>query len=454
MKGKTNRPQGSTWGLLILLALAIPACSAAPQASPSPTPQPPALEVTQAFAPTATNPATATTVLDTLTPTAALLDTITPQPTQVAVVKVNSQVQRLVSSVFAGQTQPLAEVLTNDLVDLQADSQVTTDKNGQAEIQIQGCLKLFLFQSAGLTRQTCRKEDSASGLGVCATAGLTGVLNDCLSSVDIQTPGSTVQTNGTWFTVLYLPDEKLSMVQVYEGAVSLHGVVDPQTGSLTGNSRLPAGELWFSVPGQETPVLGGIEGRSPVQLEVWQAMRPELIAKHPEIDKWYESAQARAQAENLPFPSFLAPPTGKVTVHVAGSAWKDTNLQKAFLATFPWTTMVQDLWLDSDVTAEVDFPQAVQADARGYAYDPNQASATYQSGDFYNAFGTITIGVSPDDYNGESFGGELQQYLGDVNIASQVTPMSQADIQAAVKQADAQPYGAFIWLEFSGDAFQ
>jgi hypothetical protein len=170
-------------------------------------------------------------------------------PTEVAVIGSEALVRRLSAGVFAGSKDPLSPVNSADAFDLPAGGVVTTDISGEAEIVIDGCLKLFIFQDGGLNRGTCRKDDAGSGLGVCATAGMTGVLNSCVAQVDIQSPSSVIEPIGTWFAVIYLPADQLSIVQVYEGAVNVQAVTDSRTGQTTGGQRIGEGNMWFSTAG-------------------------------------------------------------------------------------------------------------------------------------------------------------------------------------------------------------
>ncbi|TLN09063.1 hypothetical protein FDZ74_11935, partial [bacterium] len=218
-------------------------------------------------APTATHTATPSRTPDltagpddTITPTHTPSPTVTLTPvatTQVAVITADAQVRRLTPSVFAGNLPPLPELQTELAISLEPGGMVTTGPLGQAEVVIQGCLKLFVFQDGNLQRSTCRREDTVSGLAVCSTGGMVMVLNECASLIDIQTPNAAVQTSGTWFSVIYLPQERLSVVQVYEGQVSVSAAIDLRAGDWEQGPTVTRGNLWFTTPGEAAPEING-----------------------------------------------------------------------------------------------------------------------------------------------------------------------------------------------------
>ncbi len=434
---------GKTLWLLAVFLLVLQGCSTAP-ATQSPTDQ---------VLATATPAGTGAPATD--QPTQIPQPTDTPvKPTQVAVVTPDSQVRRLSAAVFAGNKQPLPE-LTNDLtVGLGPGGMVTTSAQGEAEVLIQGCLKLFVFQDVTLQRSACRREDAASGLAVCSAGGMTGVLNQCASQVDIQTPSSTTRTSGTWFAVIYLPDDHLSIIQVYEGAVNVSGAINVSSGQWTPGARLEAGNLWFSAPGAEAPVINGVTGREAQPMEVWQALRPELIDKYPNLDIWMEAARQRAGSEDLVFPDFLAPQTGQVSAYFTGPLWTDSRIQRAVITGVDWGSLMRDNWFEFNITPRLLSSEYDIADARGLATNRDEAIKLLTEAGYYQSDNQIINIVSREtDFNANQFAFSLASALSDLKIQTEVYTVGDESFKAFREGSDPGANFPFILLDTSGDAF-
>lgn len=374
-------------------------------------------------------------------------------PTEVAVIAPDSQVRRLAPAVFAGNAQPLPELTDNLPVGLLPGGLVTTGADGEAEVLIQGCLKLFLFQDVTLQRSTCRRDDSAGGLAVCSAGGMTGVLNQCASQIDIQTPGSTAQTSGTWFAVIYLPEDRLSIVQVYEGTVNVSAAIDPRAGEWTRGAQLTAGNLWFTAPGEEPPVINGITGREAQPMEVWQALRPELIQRYPNLDDWMQAARQRAGEENLVFPDFLAPPVGQVEVAFTGPLWENVLIQRAMLEGVDWKSLVQQNWFDFSITPRLLLPDYDIADARELQVDRDAALKYLSESGYWNDFSTINIVSREGDFNANQFAYSLQAALGEIKVPAEVFTVGEESFKIFREYSDPDLTVPFILLETSGAAF-
>ena len=380
----------------------------------------------------------------------------TTPPTEAAVIAINSQVRRLAPGVFAGKANPLPELTSDDLINLEAGGLVTTNTNGEAEVDIQGCLKLFIFQDTSLQRDTCRKADAASGLGVCGTAGMTGVVNNCTSQVNIQTPSSSVNTNGTWFGVIYLQPDKLTIVQVYEGAVGVRAIIDPATGQLTNESELPAGSLWFSSPGASAPTINGIAGRQAQPMEVWQALRPALIGKYPILDRWMKTAQNRAQGLSLAFPEELVPTTGQVNLHFVGASWNNTDAQNALLQGVPWKDITNSLWPGVPVTYQIQFPDRTIADATTQTYDLAAAQALLKNSQFYAvgaAANEVTFVFNTNDAAAPNFIDQFLPHLERIGFKYQIVSWNDAEFTRNLDAYRSGNRAPLIWLDESGKLF-
>lgn len=439
MKKRTGAGKTVLWVSMLLLFV-LQGCGLLP-ATPAPTP-------TSALIPTATQSAP----VPSETPGAQPGVTPLP-PTEVAVVKPDSQVRRLAPAVFAGNAQPLPELTDNLPVGLLPGGLVTTGADGEAEVLIQGCLKLFVFQDVTLQRSACRRGDAASGLAVCSAGGMTGVLNQCASQIDIQTPGSTAQTSGTWFAVIYLPEDRLSIVQVYEGVVNVSAAINPQSGQWTRGEPLTAGNLWFTAPGEEPPVINGITGREAQPMEVWQALRPELIQRYPNLDDWMQAAKQRAGREDLVFPDFLAPPAGQIEAAFTGPLWDNVLIQRAMLEGVDWQELVQINWPDSNVTPRLVLPDYDIADARELQVDRDQALNYLNESGYWNDYSTINIVSREGDFNANQFAYSLQSALADIEVPTEVFTVGEESFKVFREYSDPDVTLPFIMLETSGEAF-
>ncbi len=367
--------------------------------------------------------------------------------TPIAEITPDSQVRRLIPSVFAGNSQPLSELTNNTALALDPGGLVTTDAQGEAEIFIQGCLKLFIFQDATLERSTCRESDAASGLGVCATGGMTGVLNQCLSKIDIQTPGSNTNTTGTWFAVIYLPEDRLSIIQVYEGSVEVRAIVNTTSEQSTRTQTLEAGNLWFTAPGTETPVIDGISGREPQPMEVWGALRPALIEKYPNLDVWMESASQKASQENLAFPNFLAVPSGEVNIQLLGPGWQNERVYQAILSGVDWQSMVRYLWFDLNMTPRIRFENEITPDARDVPTDIQRANTLLSTTTFRNNYNFIRIAIVEGNTFAEEFAYELQGSLSNLDLQAEIQYLPPEALDGYLKEAAAQNEIPVIFID-------
>lgn len=379
-----------------------------------------------------------------------------PQSTGVAVITPDSQVRRLSPAVFAGSSQPLPELTGSSPLSLAAGGMVSTDNKGEAEVKIQGCLTLYVYQKGSLTRSTCRKSDAASGLGVCSTDGMTGVINQCLNKIDIQTPSASAQSNSTWYTVIYLPEDQLTIVQVMEGEVTVRPVIDPASDEWPEAQVLGSQSLWFTAPGPDAPVINGLTGRQALPLEDWQILRPALIERYPDLDMWMAAARQTAQRENLVFPEYLVSRTGEVNTRFVGQLWADDRIQRAMETGVDWKGIVQRVWPQINVFPSLLIHQDTYIfDAREVVFNRDESLKLLADAEFWQSAPTITIIAREEDPNAVLFANELHSALVDLDIRPLLQIASGSDF---VKIADfllqnPDTDSPYIWVETAGEAF-
>jgi hypothetical protein len=404
--------------------------------------------VTETPGTTGTNPTA------TVSPATALTPTLQTPP--VVVIQPDSQVRRLSASVFAGKQLPLAEVISDDLLQLDAGGMVTTDRSGEAEITLQDCLKLFVFQDTTLTRATCRKEDAASGLAVCGTAGMTGVINNCTSQVNVLTPGSNVITTGTQFAVIYLPADQLSIVQVYEGAVNVSALLDPSIGSHTQPQALEAGKMWFTAPGDTPPTVGGVTGREPQPMEVWGAVRSSLVDTYPDLDTWMNAAQKRMDPAVISqYQNALIVPSGEVALETVGTYFTDNRVQAALLQAVPWRNLIRDSWgKQVNIVPSVRFADRAARDPRLDAFDAAKAQESLKQVRLKYAEGvTVLMATEENDSAAALFAEQVSQYLVDAGFKIEAVHVQRDELPGLQKKVQSSPNTAMIYIHTSGSAF-
>lgn len=461
---KTTTKRWMKTALLLGLVLAVSlSCNLLSTASPEipstgdATPEiPPTSEPPPTSAPEITQTAANTEPVASPTPTLTSLPTSTvpaasptPPPTQqVAQVQVRSQVRSLRSSVFTGNAFPLRALNVNDLINLDPNGFVTTDLNGEAEVNIEDCLKIFVFELSGLTRSTCRQADLESGLAVCSTAGITTVINNCLSQVTIQTPSSTVVTNGTMFSVIYLPEDQISLVQVYEGQVQANPVTDMNSGEMGDGSRLGEDTIWWSRPGDEVPSLNGIEARTSQPMEVWEAMRPELIVQYPYLDTWMNSARVVIEGEGEEFQDYLEKPFRTVNMAGVGPAFDDQTEFDMLSQGVWWSQVKHNLWPDEDVRLTVNTGWDEMEDARIFPFDQAAAQNLVTSTSFEDFGYVIWIAVDGNDFYGGSIYNELSTYFAQLGLNPEITYYyDDASLKSMIEQAENGNQPPLFWVE-------
>ena len=375
-----------------------------------------------------------------------------PQSTGVAVITPDSQVRRLSASVFAGASQPLAELTGSSPVSLAAGGMVSTDQQGEAEVKIQGCLTLYVYQKSSLTRSTCRRSDAASGLGVCSTDGMTGVINQCLNKIDIQTPSASAQSNSTWFTVIFLPEDQLTIVQVMEGEVAVRPVIDPASDEWPEVQVLGSQSLWFTAPGLDAPVINGLNGRQALPLEDWRTLRPALIERYPDLDVWMDAARQTADRENQVFPEYLMPVSGELNTQFIGQLWADERIQRAMQIGVDWTQITRDAWPDFDVRPSVQLRDVFTFDAREVEFNREESLRLMSEAEFWRRAPVVIIAASEEDKAAVRFAYVLQTALLDLDVQAELRFVSPAQFEE-MQKFDSNLDSPFILVSTAGAAF-
>lgn len=390
------------------------------------------------------------------TPTITRTPTITPTlKTQVAVITADSKVRRLTPGVFAGIETPLPEIVNDIAMELSANGRVTTDLLGEAEVIIQGCLTLYVFQDSELERSACRRSDAQSGLAVCAVNGMTMVQNECASLIDIQTPDMSVQTKGTWFSVTYLPETRMSIVQVYEGKVTVGDGAQALIPSSIDRSTVAADSIWFTFPAADALKYRNIKNNKALSMADWRLMRRELVANYPLMDTWMESASKRGEIPgiiNNPVFFPVLPLAGQIDVHLIGSLWSDTRILNAVVVGVDWKRLTQRNWLDYNMTPRLVLPAEVLPDARTLVVNRSEANKLLLASGFLDRKTVIAITMRETDEPAKQFACNLSAALTLLRIPTRFSLVDNATflkLRAISKSSSTAPT---ILLESSGNA--
>jgi len=230
-------------------------------------------------------------------------------------------IQRLAPAVFMGEADPLPEVTANDAQPFPLNFLATTGQDGEAVIKgnVEGTsCSIFIFFNTRLERSACNKAASA-GNATCLEEG-SAVFENCHDHL-VQTAAGEVKLLGTWASVTYLPDQKLTLLAVTEGETSVQPVVDDTNQTLGGPVTVGAGEYYYSAPDQEMNPVAGAPPRQAIPLD---EISP-LLAQYPQAAGWFAKAMERSKeygvnpAQFIPAPTQTVVPTSSVTPTITPS---------------------------------------------------------------------------------------------------------------------------------------
>lgn len=438
--------------LILVLTLALTACKSQATSTTLPPTEP---ALTQTSSPTSPAVPSETPAQDIThtgpTPSATVTPTKVPTSDSSAKVLVQSMVRRLTPVVWAGAQSPLPEVNSDEIFNLEPGGFVSTDQSGEAEVTIEDCLKIFLYQGSELTRNTCRKTDAQAGLAVCSTSGMISVINHCLNQVVlVQTPNSEIVTTGTEFTVMYVEEEDLTVVKVFEGSVAFTPVL-ANIQAVQPSLQIDANNMVFTTSRRIPTLINQLPERQVLPLTNWDALRDDLTVKDPYVDLWIESTREITTANLGTFPQILVRPTGVVTIQMVGDAWSNAQLQALVSESVPWLTFIHEIWPDAFITPKLIFPEKRVEDARFLKSDlPTIRSRVLRSS---WARLSLTIAIPRGDENAATFAQSLSKYLEDSGFQAQIRPVDPLLFTLGRRQID-NTGAPFIYISVSGDAFR
>jgi TolB protein len=214
-------------------------------------------------------------------------------------------IQRLAPLVFLGEADPLPEISVDDSQPFPVNFLATTGQDGEAVIQGQvdgATCSIFLFFDTRLERSACNRAASA-GNTTCLEEG-SAVFENCHNHI-VKTASGEVTLLGTWASVTYLPDQKLTLLAVTEGETSVQPVLDETAQTMGEAVAVGAGEYFYTTPDQNIEPVPGAPARQAVPLHEIGS----VFARYPQAFDWFPRAMDRSEAYGVDPAQFAPPPT-------------------------------------------------------------------------------------------------------------------------------------------------
>ncbi|MEA3336763.1 MAG: hypothetical protein U9R25_12685 [Chloroflexota bacterium] len=373
----------------------------------------------------------------------------TPTPTiDTAKVLTDSQIRRELPIVWMGpgNVSPLPRLRDSNWHDLAAGGKVTTDQDGEAWLDINDCLRIYLFQDSQLVKAACPKSSYSGGNVTCSLAG-TGVYNNtCGSQVVLQTPSADVVLESTWVVLTYLPDEKLTVVVVAEGEADVWPVTEFDTRETTPRPiTVHDQELLFTAPDDELMDISGLPPRVPLPLVDVYPLVEELG-----LGIWLDRTVSRADQDNVPFPQPDEIEREQAfVVRGAGGLLEDPQVAQAVAHAVDWDGILEEMFPDAAPFVTLQFREEdVTTDQ--LEFDPDFVSDLLEGAGIADGF---DIAVLVDEKDGELF--EVAKWisgsLADAGLQPEfeAVPLDSAPGLIEALQADGAP-ALWVGREFDG----
>jgi hypothetical protein len=260
---------------------------------------------------------------------------------------------------------------------------VKTNTDGIARVRNTGknC-DAYLYMKSGLKQGTCTLNSVSDWM---CTAGAASVSN---CNISLQSASADIKTKGTWYSVITLEDQELTLVIVSDGEVEVIPATrlefsyaengEAQSFELDFNRRdmdenqsvlLVKGlalftasdeyleRLFAEVPGLPPP-------RTPLQPEDLQRLLTLMIERSPQLGPWIEEIRSRSQSEVDYFPPIERPveqprePELPLLVFSGRGGWlEDPGLQDVLLIGINWQEIQPQALLGSPAEMIFEFSQ-------------------------------------------------------------------------------------------------
>lgn len=293
-----------------------------------------------------------------------------------------AQVQRSTPQVWAGLTLPVTPTPLGDdqWHDLADGSLVTTDANGEACIQIDNCLKIYVYQDGQFVKAACSR--GQGGSAGCSLSGTTAYNNKCADKVVIQTYGAEIHLQGTWVSVTYLPDRQLTLVIVLDGQATVWPVLDVDQWTLGNPVQVDPQQFVLTSPQEPAKLAQPLDRLNPLIQEL-------------DIQPWMDRVRAQAEADHLV--AWPRPELSGLLVHGEGGLLDDPRVQEAIAYAVPWAELQARLFAGQEMPMMLSWPGR-EVDARTLKYEPDVARKLLAEAGDARGFGlTLYCYAATDD---------------------------------------------------------
>lgn len=317
-------------------------------------------------------------------------------PTQVAVVTVDASVRRATPEVWAGSGSPLPKLSDFDWHPLAAGGMVTTDANGEGWVQIDECLRIYVFFDTQLVRSPCRKSERLSGSATCTVQGTSAYNNTCGSEVIVQTPSVNLVLSGTWAAVTYLPEWQLSLVVVSEGVVTATPLQDESR--LGEPKRVRPQQFLFTAPDaflDRVSRLTDLPPREPVPVEG----NLSVFARTFELQPWMDRIVTRATKDKklLALSAEALQRTRDIGVQGVGGAFSDPRVEQALTLGVAWGRWAEALFSgEENVGIQYVREDGTALDLITVQPDPEKAFGLLEEAGYANGFAVTVVYVEDE----------------------------------------------------------
>jgi len=228
------------------------------------------------------------------------------------------QVRRRDKSVWAGPGLPPPLLQDDKWHDLDSGDHVVTNEDGEACLEVSGCMLIYLFQNGEeIAKSGCPKSDRSGGNVTCAIEGTSVFNNSCTEHVVIETRSAELVLEGTWGSVTYLQEWQLSLILVSEGRVSVRPMLDFGDRTLGSATAVTQEEFLFTAPDDVLHEIGDIAGFRAREVYPFDEL-PSFIEglkqmiKEPDLlESWMGKVREQALSDGYP-----PPPEVTTTVEV------------------------------------------------------------------------------------------------------------------------------------------